>query len=82
MGSFSELPLRSSLEVIAALIRLGCYEGKEKAGSHLLLHRQTPDGRTVTGVVVLGKREIPKGTLRNALKQLEIDASDFLEALR
>jgi predicted RNA binding protein YcfA (HicA-like mRNA interferase family) len=32
-------------------------------------------------VVVLGKREIPRGTLRSILRQLDISLNDFLKAL-
>jgi hypothetical protein len=41
-----------------------------------------PDGRILSAPVVLGKREIPRGTLRSILVLLEISLDDFLEALR
>ncbi len=55
--------------------------GKAKRSSHCLYHRRMNDERTVTAVVILGKREIPKGTLKAILANLEIDVTDFLGAL-
>ena len=49
--------------------------------SHLMLHRDTGD-RIVTGIVVLGKREVPRGTLKNLLEQLKISPEDLRDALR
>ena len=80
--AFSRLPLCSSNEVISALERLGAYAGRAKRGSHASYHLRGRDGRIRTGVVILGKREIPKGTLRYLLKNLDISVEDFLEALR
>ena len=62
------------------LIRLGCYEGKSGKGSHQSYHRVV-DGRTLTGVVVLGRKEMPKGTLKNILTQLGISLDEFLEMI-
>ena len=78
---FNDIPLCSSREVIAALLRLGAYPGKATRGSHASYHRQREDGRILTGVVVLNKREMPKGTLRRILDNLEIPPQDFIEAL-
>ena len=79
--SFSELPLCSSRQLIAALGRLGAYPGKTGKGSHASYNRKTRDGRILTAVVVLGKKEVPKSTLRRILSGLEISASDFLAEL-
>ncbi|MYC38028.1 MAG: addiction module toxin, HicA family [Chloroflexi bacterium] len=78
---FSRLPRCSSNELINALYRLGCYRGRATRGSHQLFHRDA-DGRTLTGVVVLGKREVPRRTLRNVLEQLQISPEDLRDALR
>lgn len=79
---FSALPLCSSRELISALERLGCYPGRAKGGSHVSYHRRVSHDRVATAVVVLGKREIPKGTLQSILRELRIDTSEFLAALR
>lgn len=79
---FSQLPLCSSNQIVAALERLGAYRGRSGKGSHAPYHRENRDGRTLTAVVVLGRREVPKGTLRGILQGLDIPLEDFLEALR
>ena len=78
--SFSQLPLVSSRQLVNAIQRLGAYPGKSKSGSHASYHRQTDNG-ILTATVVLGKAEIPKGTLSSILKQLSIPIEDFLRAL-
>ena len=79
--SFSELPLCSSRQLIAALGRLGASPGKTAKGSHASYNRKTQDGRILTAVVILGRKEIPKGTLRRILSNLEIPVSDFIAEL-
>ena len=78
---FSRIPVLSSNEVVRVLERLGCYQGKSGKSSHLSYHRIV-NGRTFTGVVVLGRKEIPKGTLKNILTQLSISLDEFLEMVR
>ena len=46
-----------------------------------MFHRDIGD-RIVTGVVVLGRREVPRGTLKNILEQLQISPEDLQNALR
>lgn len=78
-----QVPLCSSRQVIKALERLGCYPGKAKRSSHQSYHRVDPiNGRVLSAPVVLGKREIPRGTLRSILTLLDISLTDFLDALR
>ncbi len=79
---YSNLPLRSSAQVIRALRRLGCYQVPKANGSHSLYKRDLPDGRTVMTVVIVGRQEVPKGTLRRILQELEITADEFRRALR
>jgi predicted RNA binding protein YcfA (HicA-like mRNA interferase family) len=68
---------------VAALRRLGFVADPEPSGgSHLSMYRQRPDGTKDVTVVVLGKREIPRGTLRAILKLGKVSESDFLDALR
>ena len=76
------VPLCSSAQIAAALQRLGCYPGKAKSGSHQSYHRRLPDGRILSAPLVLGKREVPRGTLRSILILLDISLDDYLLALR
>ena len=78
---FSRLPRCSSSELVNALYRLGCYRGKTTRGSHQLFHRDA-GSRILTGVVVLGKRELPRGTLKSVLEQLDISPDELRDALR
>ena len=78
----SKLPLISSDKVIKALVRLDCSQGSSRTGSHVAYQRRTIDGRVATTVVIVGKREMAKMTLRGILYGLEIPVEDFLEAVR
>ncbi|MFQ5875303.1 MAG: type II toxin-antitoxin system HicA family toxin [Dehalococcoidia bacterium] len=82
MARFSQVPACSSNQITAALERLGCYPGRAGSSSHRSYHRDQASGRTLSAPVVLGKREVPRGTLRNILQLLDISLDDFLEALR
>lgn len=64
----------------SALARLECFTTRKAKGTHQAYHRVV-DGRTLTGVVPLAKPEIPRGTLRSILRQLDIDEETFCEAL-
>ena len=46
------------------------------------MYRDRPDGTKDVTVVVLGKKEIPRGTLRDILKLGDISDDEFLGALR
>ena len=74
-------PRCSSAQLDRAPIRLGCYEGTATRGSHHIFHRVLADGRTVSAAIVLGKRELAKGTTKQILSLLHIDADDFNAAL-
>jgi predicted RNA binding protein YcfA (HicA-like mRNA interferase family) len=39
-------------------------------------------GRTVTTVVILGKREVPRGTLHGIIRLAEISPEEFTTLLR
>ncbi|MBI4202299.1 MAG: type II toxin-antitoxin system HicA family toxin [Chloroflexi bacterium] len=81
--NYSSLPLCSSEQVCRALERLGCYRAKARGSSHLVYHRKHPtEDKTLSAPVVLGKSEIPRGTLRSILQLLDISLDDFLKALR
>ena len=81
--AYSELPICSSRQLTATLRRLGCEpRRKSKGGSHSVYQRRRTDGRILVSPVILGRKEIPKGTLRNILALLEISHSDFLAKFR
>ena len=79
--AFSQLPLCSSWQLVSALERLGCYQGRTGKGSHVIYFRKLPN-RTVTAAVVLGRNQVPKGTLRRILDSLEISPDEFRAKLR
>jgi predicted RNA binding protein YcfA (HicA-like mRNA interferase family) len=76
-----KLPLCSSDEIIAALRRAGFTPTSRTGGSHLTMERKT-GRRTIVTVVVMGKKEVPRPTLRNILRLAEITQTDFLRYLR
>lgn len=77
----SKLPLCSSDEVIRALERAGFRPVRRSRGAHLAMSKRVGD-RVVTTVVVLGKREVPRGTLRNILRLAELSNEQFVALLR
>ena len=79
---FSEVPRLSSNQICRALERLGCTRARAAAGSHQAYRRQGVDGRTRTIPVVLGKTQVPKGTLRSILLALDLSLDDFLADCR
>ena len=58
------MALPSSDEVISALIRDGFHPRGKSGGSHQVFRKELPK-ETRTVVVPLGKKEIPRGTLRS-----------------
>ena len=46
------------------------------------MYRQRPDGAKDVTVVVLGRKEIPRGTLRDILGLASVSDEEFLRALR
>ena len=79
--AFSQLPLCSSRQLVSALERLGCYQGRTGKGSHVIYFRKLPD-RTLVSPVVLGRSEVPRGTLKKILDLLEISPEEFKGKLR
>lgn len=77
----ARLPLCSSDQIISALKRAGFQPASSSAGSHLTMERKT-GRRTITTVVVMGKKEVPRYTLKMVLKLAEISQSEFLKCLR
>ena len=76
----SELPLCSSDRTEKALLRLDCYLGRAK-GSHQAIYRDS-EGETLAAILVLGRKKLPKLTLKGILVKLDISLEDFLAALR
>ena len=70
------LPVISSRECIKALAKIGFYESRQ-TGSHIILRRDEPG----TTVVVPERREIPKGTLRNIIRQAGLTVDEFNKLL-
>lgn len=61
--------LLSSDKLVAALIKDGFHpRGKSRRGSHQVFRKELPEGAKNV-VVPLGKKEIPRGTLRSILRQ-------------
>jgi predicted RNA binding protein YcfA (HicA-like mRNA interferase family) len=77
----SKLPLCSSDQIVSALKRAGFQPASSHPGSHLIMQRWTGK-RTITTIVVLGKKEVPRYTLKNILKQAELSGPAFLKHLR
>ena len=72
-----QLPLCSSRQVVSALKRLGFKRGKAGKGSHQSYVR----GSAVV-IVIEGKKEIPRGTLKSILQQAGVSEEEFLRALK
>ena len=73
-----------SVEVVAALKRLGFEEVRQK-GSHLELRRTSTnaDGTLASAICVvpLHRRDLAIGTLASVLRQAGVDVDTFIEAL-
>lgn len=78
----SKLPLISSRQLTRALERLDATQSADSPpkGSHAAFFREV-EGRTLTAIVVLGKREIARGTLQDILFSLDIGLKEFTEVL-
>lgn len=68
----------SGREVISLLEKGFGFFFVSQKGSHVKL-RKTADGRVLT-VIVPDYKELAAGTLRNILRQAEIESEDFLSA--
>lgn len=77
----ARLPLCSSQQVINALQRAGFRPASSSPGSHLTMEKRTAR-RVIITVVVMGKKEVPRSTLKAILKQAELSQKDFLKHLR
>ncbi len=70
------MALPSSDEVISALIRDGFHPRGKSGGSHQVFRKELPK-ETRTVVVPLGKKEIPRGTLRSIIRQAGLTATNL-----
>jgi predicted RNA binding protein YcfA (HicA-like mRNA interferase family) len=69
-----KLPRISGAEVVRALERLGFTIARQR-GSHIVMRRGS------SGCVVPNHKEIKVGTLAGILKQADVSADEFTEAL-
>ena len=72
------LPVVSSRELIRTLKKLGFVEHAERGTSHLVFSH--PDGRRI--VVARHSGDIPRGTLRGIIRDLDISVADFVSFLK
>jgi len=70
----SPLPVLKDRELIQILRKLGFFEHRETGSSHLILRHS--DGRRVVVARHAGK-DIPRGTLRAILRDINISIEDF-----
>jgi predicted RNA binding protein YcfA (HicA-like mRNA interferase family) len=73
------LPQLSAREVIRALERGGFFIERSSGSHHLLVHRTDPRRRTT--VSYHAGKDIPRGTLRNILRQAQLTIDEFLSLL-
>ncbi|MFQ5826122.1 MAG: type II toxin-antitoxin system HicA family toxin [Dehalococcoidia bacterium] len=74
--------LPSSDKLIGALIRDGFHaRGKSTRGSHQAFRKESPEGAK-TVVVPLGKKEIPRGTLRSIMRQAGLTEKQLAKLIK
>lgn len=74
----SKIKRISGKEAIKRLEKLG-FEQIRQRGSHVVLKKETPDGKI--GCVVPLHKELAIGTLRGILKQAKLILEEFMESL-
>ncbi|MBI5191494.1 MAG: type II toxin-antitoxin system HicA family toxin [Nitrospirae bacterium] len=76
-----KLPVVSSREVIAALMKAGFIDAPKRGkGSHRAFCKD--DGGRVRLVIVPERKEIPKGTILSILEQAGLTKDDIIELLK
>ncbi len=55
---------------------------KSKGGSHRAYVKERPDGTHLATTVVLAKKELPRGTLKQILELAQISNDEFLKLLK
>ncbi len=76
-----ELPPCSSEQIVKALERAGFRPARRAKGSHQAFVRETPERKYIT-TVVLGKRQVPRGTLRKILELAGLSADELRRMLQ
>lgn len=74
-----KLPVIKDRELIHVLHKLGFFEHPERGTSHLVFKH--PDGRRTTVARHPGK-DIPRGTLRAMLRDMNISPEEFVNLLK
>lgn len=74
-----KLPIIKDKELIKALEALGFTKHRQRGTSHLVMKHH--DGRRVIVPIHPGK-DIPRGTLRGILRDIEISPQNFIEVLK
>ena len=72
-------PQLTARQVIRALERGGFFIERSSGSHHLLVHRTDPRRRTT--VAYHAGKDIPRGTLRNILRQAQLTVDEFLSLL-
>jgi len=75
----SRLPLIKDRQLIKALKKLGFYKHRQRGTSHLIIVHL--DGRR-TSIPIHPGKDIPRGTLKGILRDLEISTEEFAKLLR
>lgn len=72
------LPVIKDKNLIKFLVKIGFLEHPEKGTSHLIFKH--PDGRRTT--VARHSKDIPTGTLRSILRDINISPDEFCKLLK
>jgi predicted RNA binding protein YcfA (HicA-like mRNA interferase family) len=76
------MSLPGSNKVIKALTKDGFHpRGKSKRGSHQAFKKELPEENIIV-IVPLGKKELPKGTLRSIVRQAGETAKNLASLLK
>ena len=76
VGNMPKAPRVTARKLIAALLRQGFFRDRQR-GSHVMLRHA--DGRR--SVIPLHARDLPMGTLRGILHDLDVTVEDMLDML-
>ncbi len=71
------LPAVKPREVLRALERAGFVVARIKGSHHILVHKDDPT--RITNVPVHGSRDLPRGTLRDIIKQAGLTVDEFVD---
>jgi len=74
-----KLPVIKDRQLIRALEKLGFFQHPERGTSHLVFTH--PDGRRTTVARHPGK-DIPRGTLRAILRDINVSIEEFIDLLK